>query len=130
MSREFSVLLVEDDDPLRAVLCELLRQWGYTVYQADHGHAALDLARRVRIDISILDMHLPGMNGVEVFRAITREVGTFPSILMSGDATGEEAQRALDLGMTRFLRKPLDMEVLRLAFEQLIRTHFGDRGRS
>lgn len=124
MSRVFSVLLVEDDDPLRSVLCELLRQWGCQVHSVDRGPAAIDLARRVSIDFSILDMHLPGMNGVEVFRTLRRELGSMPSILMSGDASAEEAQRALELGMFEFLRKPLDMQALRQTFDLLVRHYF------
>lgn len=126
MPRHYSVLLVEDDDPLRQVLCELLRQWGCVVYPTAHGNQALDYVRKQTIDFSILDMHLPGTTGLEVFRAITRVTGgPLPSILISGDATAEEAQTALDLGMFRFLKKPLDVENLRQCFELLIAHHFG-----
>ena len=125
MSRRISVLLVEDDDPLRDVLCELLRQWGCFVYPTGRGEQALELARRVTIDVSILDMHLPGTTGVEVYRSISQEIGQLPAILMSGEATAEEAQRALDLGMFDFLRKPIEAGRLRQCLDLLIQAHFG-----
>lgn len=121
MTRPISVLLVEDDDPLRAVLLELLRQRGWHVHAASRGDEAVEMARRVRLDCSILDLHLPGLDGLEVYRRISAEIRPLPSILMSGEATGEEARRALELGMVEFLRKPLDLKRLRLALDELVR---------
>jgi hypothetical protein len=60
MARHFSVLLVEDDDPLRSSLNELLQGWGWSVHATALGGEALELARRVPLDFSILDMHLRG----------------------------------------------------------------------
>jgi len=124
MSRNLSVLLVEDDDPLRSVLFELLRDRGWSVHEAARGDEALELARRIAIDFSILDLHLPGMSGVEVFRRMAREIRPVPSILMSGEASKEEAQEALDLGVFKFLEKPLDLTALRSSLDDLIRAHF------
>ncbi|MFO1053791.1 MAG: response regulator [Planctomycetota bacterium] len=121
MTRPFSVLLVEDDDPLRAVLFELLRQRGWHVHTASRGDEAVEMARRVEIDFSILDLHLPGLNGLEVYRRICAEIRPLPSILMSGEASGEEARRALELGMVEFLRKPLELDRLRRALDELVR---------
>ncbi len=128
MPRSFSVLLVEDDDPLRRVLLELLRLRGWKVYAAQSGNEAIELARRVQIDFSILDMHLPGTTGVEVFRAISRELRPLPSIMMSGAASEEETSAALDMGVFTFLRKPLDLERLRSSLDQLIQFHFSRGG--
>ena len=124
MSTNYSVLLVEDDDPLRAVLVDLLRQWGCNVHSADAGAKAIQIARRHQIDISILDMHLPDTTGVEIFRTLRQEIGrTPPAILMSGEATPFEAQRALELGILRFLRKPLDLGTLRSTFDSIVAEH-------
>jgi CheY-like chemotaxis protein len=124
MSRTFSVLLVEDDDPLRSVLLELLRQRGWLVHATARGDEAVEIARRVRVDISILDLHLPGLDGVEVYRRIASEIRPLPSILMSGEASREEARRALELGIAEFLRKPLDLQMLRRALDDLVLRHF------
>jgi CheY-like chemotaxis protein len=121
MTRPLSVLLAEDDDPLRSVLLELLRSRGFVVHATARGDEAVELARRVEIDFSLLDLHLPGLDGVEVFRRIAREIRPLPAILMSGEATAEEARRALELGIVEFLRKPL----LRRSLDQLVRMHLG-----
>jgi DNA-binding response OmpR family regulator len=124
MPRRYSVLLVEDDDPLRRVLRELLRRQGWDVHATGFGRQAIELASQFELDFSILDMHLPGTTGVEVFRRIADLKGPLPSIMMSGAASAEEQRDALDLGVFSFLHKPLDLASLRATLDQLIRHHF------
>ncbi len=128
MSRSFSVLLVEDDDPLRSVLTDLLSQWGWTVHDTGLGQEAVAIARRIPLDFSILDMHLPGMTGVDVLLRIAQETRPLPSIFMSGQATPEEANAALRAGAFTLLRKPLDLAGLRTTVHLLIQRHFGTAG--
>ena len=125
MSRHFSVLLVEDDDPLRRCLQELLAAEGWSVHATGTGTEAVRLARLHQVDFSLLDLHLPGMSGLEVLRTISREVRPLPSIMMSGQATREEASLAIAEGVFQFLRKPLDLDNLRGSMELLIQHHFG-----
>ena len=125
MPRRFSVLLVEDDDPLRRCLQELLAAEGWSVHATGTGPEAVELAKVYQPDFSLLDWHLPGMSGLEVLRVITRELRPLPSIMMSGQASREEASLALAEGVFRFLRKPLDLDHLRGSMQLLIRHHFG-----
>ena len=125
MPRHFSVLLVEDDDPLRTCLTDLLAAQGWSVYAAGSGPEAVELARKYTLDFSLLDLHLPGMSGLEVLRRIASCGRPIPSIMMSGQASREEASAALGEGVFRFLRKPLDLEHLRQSMELLIQSHFG-----
>lgn len=125
MLRHFSVLLVEDDDPLRRCLQELLAAEGWSVHATGTGQEAVRLARLHQMDFSLLDLHLPGMSGLEVLRIISREVRPLPSIMMSGEATREEASLAIAEGVFQFLRKPLDLNNLRGSMDLLIQHHFG-----
>ncbi len=124
MSRRFSVLLVEDDDPLRRCLRDLLAAQGWAVHTSATGPDAVQLARRTQIDFSLLDLHLPGMDGLTVLRTIAQEIRPLPSIMMSGQATPAETSAALSSGVFQFLHKPLDLSHLREAMDQLIRHHF------
>lgn len=126
MPKPFSVLLAEDDAALRRCLAEVLAINGWSVHAAGTGPDAVDLARRVPLDFSLLDMHLPGMTGIEVYQAIAREHGRLPWILMSGQATTEETAAAFSLGVHTFLRKPLDLAALRASLFGLVQRHFGD----
>lgn len=125
MARSFSVLLAEDDDPLRACLADLLAAEGWSVHPTARGSEAVELARRVPVDFSILDLHLEGMTGLDVLRALAREGRTLPSIMMSGQATESEAREARRHGVFTFLYKPLDLQELRASVDGLIRHHFG-----
>ncbi len=124
MSRPYSVLLAEDDDPLRAILVELLQARGWRTYSTDQGPEAVELAKRHHVDFSILDMHLPGITGLDVFTHISREIGPLPAIMISGAATRQETQAMLRSGVFRFLRKPLAFDNLQRCLDQLIRHHF------
>jgi DNA-binding NtrC family response regulator len=124
MSQTFRVLLVEDDDSLRACLGEFLASHGWEVAATARGQEAMALAQRHRFDFSILDFHLPGMTGLELFHQLAR-IRPLPAILMSGLASLEEAAQARRLGFFTFLRKPLELEHLRRSVQQLITEHFG-----
>lgn len=125
MHKPLSVLLAEDDIALQRCLAEVLAANGWAVHSAATGPDAVELARRTPLDFSLLDMHLPGMTGIEVYRTIVREKGPLPWILMSGQATMEDAAAARSLGVHTFLRKPLDLIALRSSLAELIRTYFG-----
>lgn len=122
------MLLVEDDDPLRAILAELLEARGWRAYATAHGHKAVELAKQNYLDFSILDMHLPGITGLEVLTHISREVRPLPSIMISGAATQQETEAMLQSGVFRFLRKPLALDHLQQCLDQLIQHHFPPAG--
>jgi len=121
MSQNFSILLVEDDDPLRRCLAEVLAARGWNVHSTGVAQEALEIARRCHVDFSILDFHLRGVTGLDVLLAISREIGPLPSIMMSGLASQEETAAALRAGAFTFLRKPLELHNLFSAVDQLIR---------
>jgi two-component system response regulator PhoP len=128
MSRHFSVLIVEDDDPLRQCLMDLLAEEGWMVHATGSGREAVELARKHALDFGLVDLHLPGISGLDVIRTIAREIRPVPSIMMSGQATGEEARiAAAERTVFRFLRKPLDLQHLRWSMDLLIQHHFGPR---
>ncbi|MCB9884624.1 MAG: response regulator [Planctomycetes bacterium] len=124
MFQSFRILLVEDDDSLRNCLSEFLAEYGWYVGAVGHSEEAVWLARRQRFDFSILDFHLPGMTGLELFQHLAT-IRPLPGILMSGQASAEEAAAARHAGFFTFLRKPLELDRLRQAVQMLIHSHFG-----
>ena len=130
MSQSFRVLLVEDDDSLRCCLVEFLTSQGWDVRATAFAAEALSLARRQRFDFSLMDFHLPGMTGLQLFQQLAAQghraaPGPLPTILMSGLATADETAAAHHAGFFAFLRKPLELEDLRDSLERLIQAHFG-----
>ena len=80
-----TVLVVEDDDSLQDVLTYNLTKKGYRVLQAFDGDEALDLARERNPDVIVLDIMLPGLDGLEVCRIVRREMATPILILTARD---------------------------------------------
>jgi DNA-binding NtrC family response regulator len=122
--RALTLLLAEDDDALRETLIQFFASEGFKVYPAGTGNEAIDIALRQEISFSIMDINLPGLNGIEVFRHITREVGRMPCIFMSGDASQETMEKALHAGAFTFLSKPIQMELMRYSVDRLIQKFF------
>ncbi len=125
MARSYTVLLVEDHEPLRQCLAELLQARGWQIYATGKGQKAVELAQHHSMDFSILDMHLPGISGLQVFQTISQKVGPLPAIMMSGEASSSETHAALQAGIFTFLRKPLDLNHLEVSLNRLIQHHFG-----
>jgi two-component system, OmpR family, KDP operon response regulator KdpE len=105
------VLVVEDELPMRRTLDIGLRARGYDVDLAATGEEALTLARRHHPDVVILDLGLPGIDGIEVAHAL-RDWSTVPIIVLS--ARGAEAVKvaALDAGADDYVTKPFGMDEL------------------
>ncbi|MBD3165877.1 response regulator [bacterium] len=109
-----TILIVEDDQivihPLRAVLKEV----GYTVLVAENGKAGVDLCKTHdgRIDLCLLDMRMPVMDGATAFPLMRKERPDMKVIISSGYDQDEAAQRLLASGASIFLHKPVPLKRL------------------
>jgi CheY-like chemotaxis protein len=114
-TREQRVLVVDDDREIRDLVAGTLRRDGYTVVEAGDGPEALDVAARLVPDLVLLDMTLPGMNGVEVARQLkaTPLLATVPVVALSALTQETVQQQALAAGCTRYLTKPCPPAALR-----------------
>jgi DNA-binding response OmpR family regulator len=99
------LLLVEDDQTLREMLAQALAREGYEILQSEDGLGALDLARTQQPELILLDIMLPGMDGLSVCRTLRRELAT-PIVLLT--ALGGEVDRivGLDSGADDYVVKP------------------------
>jgi len=105
------ILIVEDEPSLRESIAYHLKSEGYTVETAADGVRALGIARERKPDLVLLDIMLPGMNGLQVCRALRDELNT---IILMLSAKGEELDRVLglELGADDYLAKPFAMREL------------------
>jgi CheY-like chemotaxis protein len=82
-----NIIVVDDDDAVRDVTAAMLRERGYTVFEAGSGGAALDLLERVpSIDLVLIDFAMPGMSGAEVARRIQARRPAIPVLFVTGFA--------------------------------------------
>ena len=105
------ILIVDDERPALHILKRNLKGMGFQVYIAESGPHALDCLRRKAIDLMILDIRMPDMDGLEVCQRV-REWNNLPIIILS--ASGEEEQKiaALELGADDYLTKPYSLNEL------------------
>ena len=109
-----TILLAEDDGPLRGILSYVLQMEGFNVVTADDGFEALTIARRERPLVAILDVVMPRMGGDDVCCALRADLelrSTFV-ILISALPPSEAEEIARECDADLFLRKPLDHDVL------------------
>jgi DNA-binding response OmpR family regulator len=115
-----TILVVDDEPALRDALAYTLRKEGYRVELASSGHEALQSARSQPIDAIVLDVMLPGMDGLHVCRTLRSE-STVPILLLS--AKGEEIDRVvgLEVGADDYLAKPFAMRELLARIRAMLR---------
>ena len=118
-----TVLLVEDEEPLRRVLRDLLDREGYRVLEASNGVQALDEIDRGAPDVVLLDLNIPQLDGFEVLTRMRSKPLTsdLPVIVLTARGDEESEVRALELGATDFLTKPFRPRALSARLQALVR---------
>ena len=117
-AKQASVLIVDDEKNMRITLSDILLDEGYDVTTASTGEEAVTLCDQHGFDIILMDVRMPGINGVEAFRRIRRHRAGVRVIMMSAYSVDDLKQAALDEGAIAFLPKPLDVhKVVRLVGE-------------
>jgi two-component system, NtrC family, nitrogen regulation response regulator NtrX len=110
-----TVLVVDDEAGVRASLAGILGDEGYAVETVGSGEEALSALESRRYDLVLLDVWLPGADGLEVLRRIREADADLPVVVISGHGTIETAVKAVRLGAQDFVEKPLSLEKTVLA---------------
>jgi two-component system response regulator HydG len=117
-----SILLVDDDVDICANMADILADLGFRVDMAHEGQAALELVRARPYDLALLDLKMPGMDGLTLYREIKKVRAGMAAFLITAHAGGSTAQEALNAGAWQVLPKPVDVpRLLRLLDEVLER---------
>ena len=116
-----SILVVDDDAPIRRMLDRTLRAEGYEVVAAPDGGAALAAVERAVPDLVVLDVAMPGLDGLAVCRRLRGKGLALPILLLTArDAVGDRVE-GLDAGADDYLPKPYDLEELLARLRALLR---------
>ena len=111
-----TVLLVEDSMVNTLVLEGQLQRMGLTVLIAENGRQALDMVQHHRVDLVLMDCQMPVMDGFEATQAIRGlepPLSRVPIVALTANATAEDQQHCMTAGMNGFLRKPVELKLLR-----------------
>lgn len=108
------IMVVDDDAAMLTLIGLILNRAGYTVHKAQTGNQALDLLADVSPDLIILDMMMPGMDGIELCKRIRSQPGTSqtPVLFLTAHSDRHAIQRGLLAGGTGYLPKPITNAVL------------------
>jgi len=106
------ILVVDDDQNMRLTMAEILRDDGYTVHIAASGEEAVELCRTQTFRLILMDVRMPGINGLEAFRGIRQNCKRSQIVLMSAYTDPDLIESALREGVHAFLKKPVDMEAV------------------
>jgi nitrogen regulation protein NR(I) len=104
-----TILIIDDDDQLRKSFHKLLAEEGYTVLSAASGEEGVEQANSRLPDLVVLDMRLPGMNGLETYGALRQIDSKLPVIIMTAFGTTETAIEATKLGAFDYIFKPFEI---------------------
>jgi two-component system, NtrC family, response regulator AtoC len=114
----FTVLVVDDERTLARSIKLFLEQQGYEAEVAEDGDRALELLERLRPDLVFADVRLPRMTGVELLRKIRAHDPAITVVMMTAYGTVESAVEAMKLGAFDYLRKPVDLDELKIIAER------------
>ena len=121
MQRKIRLLIVEDEEAIRAGLIDVFVYHGYDVDFAADGSVGLDKALSGRFDLILLDVMLPGMDGFEICNRIRLENRDQPVIMLTAKSTDEDIIQGLSLGADDYVAKPFSVAQLVLRVQAVLR---------
>jgi len=107
-----NILLIEDDVPLASALTKTLTHEGFVVNHLNAGKPAISTIKTEPIDIVILDLGLPDMDGLDVLSAIRQHDAELPVLILTARSSIEDKVTGLDLGADDYLAKPFEVNEL------------------
>ncbi|MFD0050833.1 response regulator [Actinomycetes bacterium NPDC127524] len=114
------ILIVDDQFGIRILLNEVLHKEGYETFQAANGIQALDVVNTHSPDLVLLDMKIPGMDGIEILKRMKQVDPDIRVIIMTAYGELDMIQEAKDLGAMTHFAKPFDIDDIRAAVREYL----------
>jgi len=112
------LLIVDDQYGIRMLLDEIFQKEGYETYQAANGQEALEIVKKENPHLVILDMKIPGMDGLEILKHIKQIDEQVKVIIMTAYGELDMIQEAMKLGAITHFAKPFDIEEIKVAVKK------------
>jgi two-component system, OmpR family, KDP operon response regulator KdpE len=122
------VLVVDDEPPIRRFLRTGLSAQGYHVIEAEDGAQARNMLRQNAVDVIVLDLGLPGVDGFEIIKQLREQGSSIPIIVLSSRTDEAGKVRALDLGADDYVTKPFGMDELLARLRTALRHRLQQQG--
>ena len=115
------ILIVDDEKNIRRTLRLVLEAEGFEVLDADSAEAGLEVLARRQVDVLLLDIGLPGMDGITALKSVMEDDPDLPVVMISGHASIKDAVEATQVGAFDFLEKPLDRDRVLVSIRNCVR---------
>ncbi|HNT35061.1 MAG TPA: sigma-54 dependent transcriptional regulator [bacterium] len=115
-----TVLVADDEESIQKLLKRVLEREGYRVVVASDGAEAVEVAAEERPSLGLFDLKMPGMDGVQALEAIRQQGLQFPVVMVTAHSTVESAVKAMKLGAHDYIKKPFDVEELKLIIQKAL----------
>lgn len=117
----FNIMVVEDDANTRRLMCTVLERYGYHAIAATDGEDALEQLDKKHVDLIILDIMMPRMDGYEFTRILREGRNNLPILMVSAKQTPADKRRGFIIGTDDYMTKPVDEEEMILRIAALLR---------
>ncbi len=128
MADKIRLLIVDDEIKFLNSIAKRLELRGFEVAKASNGQQAVDIARKEKFDLALLDLKMPGMDGSEVLRILKKEHKFIEIIILTGHGSLESAVECTKLGAYGYLPKPYELdnllEILKEAYQSRLKKKF------
>ena len=117
------ILVVDDELFVRELLSEFLGKQGFEVLLAESGEKALEIAKSSPVQIALIDLKMPGMDGIQTLKELKKKNPQILPIIMTGYPTIESAVEALRSGACDYVIKPFKLNELRTSIDRVLKEH-------
>ena len=117
----FTILVVEDDTNTRKLMCAVLRKNGFKALQAEDGVEALELMDRQHVDLVVMDLMMPRMDGFELAQQLRSTWETLPILMVTARQEPRDKRRGFLAGTDDYMTKPVDQQEMILRIKALLR---------
>lgn len=112
MNEKYNILIVDDEEDFRETLVKRLQKRNFQAFGAESGTQALQMMEAIPFDVVVLDIKMPGMDGIETLREMKKKSPLTEVILLTGHASLESGIEGIELGAFDYLMKPVNLDDL------------------
>ncbi|WAA09642.1 response regulator [Fervidibacillus albus] len=114
------ILIVDDQFGIRMLLTELFQKEGYETFQASNGIKAIENVKNVRPNLVLLDIKIPGMDGIDILKELKEIDRNIKVIMMTAYGEMDMIQEAMELGAVAYFTKPFDIVELKKTVKSIL----------
>ena len=119
----YRILIVDDEKSQRDMLAGSLKKEGYSVATAESGFEAIKFCQDKHFEVALIDLKMPGMDGIELLKKLKEINPEIPVIIMTAYGTIETAVEAMKLGAYHYVSKPINLDELKLNVKKALDNH-------